>query len=279
MKTTEIFVEQVLIGLLVLATGALPYVEWSQLEVTLPDIGKGAGIIVLAYLLGIVFDRFADTIVQRFEQYNRLKFAVQLKGNSHEIKNSKSDPYPEGVLRAKILGKDGETSGWMEYLRSRIRLTRSLAVFTPAVTLSGLLAARPEAVPGHVPPIILGVMALTYVFSFIIVKVVSRHKKWKLPKTGEEGIESAVKNFCWKREPTTAAVAVLVFVAAILVALFASEEPRSLFKTLPILLIGCGISVLSAWSWWRITHTFMKFLATCKQAGILEKVNVTENKG
>lgn len=271
MKTTEIFVEQVLIGLLVLATGALPYLKGFQLEISLGDIGKGAGIIALAYLLGIVFDRFADTIVQRFEQYNRLKFAVELKRNSHENKSSETDPYPEDVLRAKILGKDGETSGWMEYLRSRIRLSRSLAVFTPALTLSGLLATRSEGVPSHVPPIILGVMALTYVLSFIMVKVVSKHEKWKLPKTGEEGVETAVKNFSWKREPTTAAVTLLAFVAAILVALLALEEPRSLFKTLPILLIGCGISTLSAWSWWRITHTFMKFLITCEQAGIFEK--------
>jgi len=271
MKTTEIFVEQVLIGLLVLATGALPYLKGLQLEIPLGDIGKGAGIIALAYLLGIVFDRFGDTVVQRFEQYNRLKFAVELKRNSHENKSSESDPYPEDVLRAKILSKDGETSGWMEYLRSRIRLSRSLAVFTPALTLSGLLATRSEDFPSNVPPIILGVMALTYVLSFIMVKVVSKHKKWKLPKTGEEGVESAVKNFSWKREPTTAAVALLAFVAAILVGFLALKESHSLFKTLPILLIGCGISALSAWSWWRITGTFQAFLITCQRAGIFEK--------
>lgn len=75
MKTTEIFVEQVLIGLLVLATGFLPYCNTGKIKELFESksIVEGAGIVAIAYLLGIVFDRFADTLLSRLEQYHRLK--------------------------------------------------------------------------------------------------------------------------------------------------------------------------------------------------------------
>lgn len=59
MKSTEIFVEQVLIGLLVLATGYLPYCNTGKIKELFESksIVEGAGIVAIAYLLGIVFDR------------------------------------------------------------------------------------------------------------------------------------------------------------------------------------------------------------------------------
>lgn len=70
MKTTEIFVEQVLIGLLVLAIGGLPYWKWCEVCKAWDDLGKGVLLIAVAYLLGIIFDRYADTLLSRVEQYH-----------------------------------------------------------------------------------------------------------------------------------------------------------------------------------------------------------------
>ncbi|MCH7678766.1 hypothetical protein IID10_05285 [candidate division KSB1 bacterium] len=77
MKTTAIFVEQVFVGLIVLAIGALPFINWNLLDSTLINLGKGIGIVAIAYLLGIIFDRFTDTILSRCDQYHRLKFCCQ----------------------------------------------------------------------------------------------------------------------------------------------------------------------------------------------------------
>jgi hypothetical protein len=67
MKTTELFVEQTLTGFLVLTAAAAPFLSWEGLQ-ELPDEAKGgvdissaAGALGAAYLLGIIFDRFADT--------------------------------------------------------------------------------------------------------------------------------------------------------------------------------------------------------------------------
>ncbi len=60
-----------------------------------------------------------------------LNFAAKLNKNDKDNKKRESDPFPEGMLRAKILDRGNGTAEWMEYLRSRIRLSRSLAVFVP----------------------------------------------------------------------------------------------------------------------------------------------------
>ena len=78
MKTTELFVEQTLTGFLVLAAGTAPFLSWETLE-KLPgeakggiDISSTAGAIGVAYLLGVIFDRFADTLLERFNRWTRL---------------------------------------------------------------------------------------------------------------------------------------------------------------------------------------------------------------
>ena len=53
MKTTELFVEQTLTGFLVLTTAAAPFLSWDTLQ----------------KLLGVIFDRFADTLLERFNRW------------------------------------------------------------------------------------------------------------------------------------------------------------------------------------------------------------------
>ncbi|MHC4443980.1 MAG: hypothetical protein ACYTF1_16265 [Planctomycetota bacterium] len=274
MRTTEIFVEQVLIGLMVLITGALPFVERYQgngKSLTI-DILEGTGIIAVAYLLGIIFDRFADTLLSRYEQYHRLKFVLDDKEELKKKKNKRDDPYPEDYLCAKIRGKGNGASEWMEYLRSRIRLSRSLAVFAPALTLSALLTIGQTYVNDESGMClrIFGAMALIYAYGFLFVQLYN-NKIYKLPKTYEENIKYHVDTFShnWPWEPTTIAAFLLALAAVILVTFIAIKEDSSLWATVPILLIGAGISVLSTWSWWRITGTYMKFLLACKRAEVV----------
>ena len=97
MKTTELFVEQTLTGFLVLSAAAAPFLSWESLQ-KLPDdakggidIGSAAGAIGAAYLLGVVFDRFGDTLLERVNRWNRLLFAIDLKE-----RNKAQPPSPAG---------------------------------------------------------------------------------------------------------------------------------------------------------------------------------------
>lgn len=280
MKTTEIFVEQVLIGLLVLATGFLPYCNTAKIQEIFESksIIEGAGIVAIAYLFGIVFDRFADTLLSRLDQYHRLKYTINLieKGKQH----SSPDPYPEDKYQIKILQGSGGTIEKMNYFRSRMRLSRALAIFTPALTLSCLLSLwqyqlhkEKVPLPGYVL-YFLGGTALIYVLCFIIIAfVLTKH-----PKTSEIDIPE-VKNvkgfykckfiyvdkfptpskaeFSWWWEPTTVA-GVLLFGMMTFIAVYYHHKHAYV-----VLLTGLGISAISAWSWWRISETFMKFLMDC----------------
>jgi hypothetical protein len=136
-NTTEIFVEQVLIGVLVLLIAALPFV--SAIPPDLPDafkiIGTAIGVVGVAYLLGIPFDRFADSLTSSLEKRIRLKLCLKRPLPGSE------DPFPEDLLKIAVLQAESGTVAWAEYLRSRMRLTRAVAVFAPGLTLSAMLAS------------------------------------------------------------------------------------------------------------------------------------------
>ena len=83
MKTTELFVEQVLIGFMVLLVGALIF--WGDVyafalkrsDKSLDLIVIGGILIGTAYLIGMVYDRIADTLLQDIEAQGRLQFALR----------------------------------------------------------------------------------------------------------------------------------------------------------------------------------------------------------
>jgi hypothetical protein len=277
MKTTAIFVEQVLIGLLVLAIGAIPFMSWWHLRLTLESIATGAGIVAVAYLLGIIFDRFADTLFSRLEQYHRLLRAAKPE-EGVESEKQKEDPYPEGEVRASILLKEGAAVDWIDYLRSRIRLSRALAVFLPAVTVSGLLAV----VTGHrivglwryLPPTVFVVVALTYLITFIAVL-----KAEPLPKTWDDNLKAAIKRFSPWKEPVAIAGYVLAAFALELAILCGVHDWEDLPEAVAILAIGAGLSALSARAWWRISKTYMDFILTCRKAMAQESEPGTTGPG
>src|SRR5688572_11870102 len=70
MKTTEIVIEQLAIGILFLLVLAVPF----GVNVTGIDIGGGILLAAVAYALGVTLDRCADTLFERFEKRNRLRF-------------------------------------------------------------------------------------------------------------------------------------------------------------------------------------------------------------
>ena len=79
MKTTELFVEQVVIGMAALATAGLlaspRMFDW----LAEADTSDFAFAVVAAYLVGMVYDRVADTLMERLEKHARLTFAWSMQ--------------------------------------------------------------------------------------------------------------------------------------------------------------------------------------------------------
>jgi hypothetical protein len=127
MSTTQLFVEQLFIGFMVLLIGALPvlpeirpYLGHAQ------DLGDSLGIATAvggaAYLLGIVFDRLADSLLANLEQHHRLRYAL-----FDRRAGLWSDPWPEPQLRFRVLRAGGRID------RRPLRLS---AIADPTVALA-----------------------------------------------------------------------------------------------------------------------------------------------
>ena len=132
MKTTELFVEQTLTGFMILTAAAVPFLAWETLE-ELPevDVSSAAGAIGVAYLLGVIFDRFADTLLERFNRWKRVLFAIELKEENKAL--SPDDPFPEDQLEIEVIFQGDEAWEWMDYIRSRLRVARAMAAFVPDI--------------------------------------------------------------------------------------------------------------------------------------------------
>ena len=151
MNTTEVYVEPVFVGFLVLLAVALPWFpelagflmppsDTPSTEANLDDnlaikVFFGGLMIGCAYLIGVIVDRFIDSALAPIEKHNRLQFALKQIVNSTPPYDWASDPYPEDELRAKVLlGNAESANGWIDGLRTRIRLKRAMAFTTPAIT-------------------------------------------------------------------------------------------------------------------------------------------------
>jgi hypothetical protein len=285
MKTTELFVEQVLIGLAVIAVTALIVGGEVASFLLDPKPGELAVILAVAYLIGIIFDRYSDTLLGGLEQHHRLHFALKrFKGGVVPSE----DPFPEDKYRIKILHND-RASDYAHYLRSRIRLTRAMTVLVPALMVA--------------IPVTLGTAAGTarHVICFLVVAVyaafflvgVKRRKdatadnvtenpkgSYKPPRTtglldevvrewyakkwsaqdAQEDYPLAV--FVLRNESISWAVLVLAIVGLASFVLFHQPEQKLPLLVAGLILVGgLAVTALVGWSWWRITETFCRFLA------------------
>ena len=263
MKSTELFVEQTLTGFLVLSAAAAPFVSLEDLQKVSDeakggiDIGSAAGAIGAAYLLGVIFDRFADTLLERFNRWNRLLFAIELKKDNKAL--SPDDPFPEDQLQIEVIHQGGEAWEWMDYLRSRIRIARAMTAFVPALTLSLMLATGFRGSRGTIH-VVLASIAAAYLLSFLVSRILERSSQ-RMPKTYH--LRTAAD--CEHARIQMKAMAEPVFwLGVVLIALglglipFAAADDRSTMGA--IFATGIALASICAWSWWRMTGTFMQFL-------------------
>jgi hypothetical protein len=292
-KTTEVFVEQVLIGALVLGAAALPW--WPDAaRLFVPDgvagLGGGLAAVGLAYLLGILCDRLADTLTEDLERHQRLRFALgwpTLRAVARPAREGDwTDPFPEDALRLAVLRDSEPVVAWLDYHRSRVRLTRALAVFLPAAAFAAVLGAARLAPPAGVGPEWVALVPLIY--GLVAWRGWRRRQQsgepgasrpaWPLaPKTyrpqaydyghdqGFTADDDASRRRRWHSlvrvllaDPAVQGAA-LLHATAIVVAVATGRG-----AILGLALLGAGLTAMSGWSWWRISATYRHYLG---QAG------------
>jgi hypothetical protein len=286
MKTTAIFIEQTIIGFIVLAICLLPVhsaIALSNNELSgHGDVFVAAAAVCVAYLLGIVFDRYADACAGGYERHLRARYAIEL---ATWPEGPTADPFPEDRYRIQQLGAGTGVTEWFNYLRSTIRLARGLMVFVPGLTLAAVMATRcrPQcdvtAVWGYY------ILAAAYLGLPVISMVVGKYlfEAHAAPRTNELG---ELKEYAFNRglinvpgkEPSaprltklidvvwspSAVGGIIIFAAAIVLG-----SSASLNRNLDLVLTACGFAftMLSAWAWATMQQTFMKYLHRSNKYG------------
>ena len=161
MKTTELYVEQVLIGAMALFALVLPWSPEMRMLVQYPKsmalILGGALVLGVSFLLGILFDRFADTLTEPLENHQRIRFTwnliykkyhckfhgresnADIGGETFDMLYGENDPFPEDTIRYKSLSRSDGIVSWLDYHRSRVRLARAMAIYIPWITVAGVI--------------------------------------------------------------------------------------------------------------------------------------------
>lgn len=280
MKTGELLVEPVVIGLAVLATVAMMTSTTLETWLLEADLGAVALAAAAAYLVGVLFDRLADTILDRLQHCHRLKFAIE------ELKRfqntAQEDPFPEDRYHLRVMESE---HAWEHayFLRSRIRLTRAILVLTPALGLSLILRVSDES--DVIRIVIICFLVLTYTTATLVRASkkmrVSEELLTKQPEGNFDfprtdalrnpkirnwveqrmGDSTPLVRFIFRNEP----VAWSVPIAGVLILAVGFLSGRL------VVAIGAATGTLilaaaSGWCWWRITETFLTFLRNYSHA-------------
>lgn len=146
MNTAEVTIDQVLAGIFGLLLCLAPFVDPSARCFVDSTVGS-AVLLALAYLVGAVFDKVFDSALARTEQWQRLELArkrakASVKGD--EVPKE-YDWFDQAKLEHDLRSREGATA-WLNHLRTRLRLSRTLAIAAPLVPLalaSALQSGRP----------------------------------------------------------------------------------------------------------------------------------------
>jgi hypothetical protein len=263
MKTTEIFVEQVLIGFLALLV--IAPLLWSDLPALSTWLrAKGEVVASLAavgaaYLVGIVYDRLADTLLEDVDQHRRW---TVVRSRARTIVG---DPFPEGRWRLAMLRDGSAVTEHETYLRSRLRLSRALATLVPGLCLAYVLVATRRRVPDALWLPVATATPFVYGATLAFKLLVSRRGHgWtagRVPKTYEQDAESKYEDLRRRglpwlviTEPVTWGGSLLV----LLTAAVAFTAPGPWLWLMPHVAIAA--TLLCGWAWWRINRTYLVFV-------------------
>ena len=287
-NTTTLFVEQLIIGILLLLTGAAFILGPDQLVKFLKDmknasdIIQGAAFVAFAYPLGILFDRIADTLTEGLYRHTVLAL-----GRSRFKESQDDDPFPINVYRAEITKKGEKLTEYSDYLRHRMRILRSVAMLLPAAAFLVLAANAQEKIDPA------GTTKLADA-SRIVFEVYAVVLLWQLTRsllTRYIVKSRRYMSFAWLASPpkTNAGKTVLDLYYQNVSSLFGKAryvllEPLFLIIGLLYykgekLIAGSGtednylysavtaLALVAIWSWWRVSGTFLGYVRDVGSTG------------
>jgi len=115
-------------------------------------------------------------LVERLDDLHRLGFAF---GQASKHPGSDADPYPEDKLLFMCLRDTASVIEREDYHRSRIRLTRALAVYGPGLTMSATIWFSADC--AHADWMPSGTSLLIIVAYAIWTALVARGQKFRVP--------------------------------------------------------------------------------------------------
>jgi len=275
MNATELIVELVLTGILALAALLLPVLAsvHVQPELTAETIALW---IAIGFLLGVVIDRCADSLLGRWEGFIRCRYA-----NAPEVETVRAilvgtsevkDVFPEGWMRVKMMSKgtDGIVK-WMDQSRVRIRIARIVAVLVPALTVSSLAALDScsgtaltfgpgwcATVTGDAWPIAFYVPVIHLVFLILCFVCAEWCSKLRPPRTDHAPF---AKPGVWVAVCSASSLwFTLELVVAVVLVSTGGEQGHAM--ALAVLIVGTLLTALASLTWWRLIRTFMGFVWT-----------------
>ncbi|HNQ94946.1 MAG TPA: hypothetical protein PKK96_15060 [Anaerolineales bacterium] len=285
MNTAQVSIELILAGSLALCAFVLPFWKGQSINPELLQSEALIGFLGLAYLLGVVFDKLADTMLTPAEHFLRIKQGAKFLDDHNNFKGK--DPFPQNDLEFSLKkAKDGRLE-WMNSLKSRIRTSRELAVLgLPAVMgltiYEGVTRTCEPNQPACVAwwvylPVVLNLllfMAMIWLESRTSDEDSSEKAKQANLKTNQLSRDREIRELQvrqMRRQTQNASIPYYLLLANSIVttgviAMF------NLNNQIIILLAvgGTLISLLALWSCLRITRTYLKFVAR-EMASTLKK--------
>jgi hypothetical protein len=160
-NTSTVYVEPIFVGCLVGLALALPFAAdlkdfYDYLPGNLPISGLpgnlhisgtflGVLAIGAAYIIGIPADRLLDTLMEGLAGHCRIRFMLKDETNWARIVAGEKpliagqDLFPEDRYRTEaLLHASPAFNDWLQYIRTRVRITRALAFTIPSMTFAGL---------------------------------------------------------------------------------------------------------------------------------------------
>lgn len=279
MNATELIVELVLAGILMLVALLLPGV--AAHSVVFPATLDGSVLVAVAiaagFVLGVIVDRASDTLLDRWLGYRRLRFAYRprLARQRAELLGADrgaTDCFPEDWMRDQALQSQSEAVvNTLSQLRIRIRVARNLVALVPALTTSAAVALciRLDALNGDTET---WLVPLYHLAGLLVLVLAADTTRLEPPRTEDHSAASPsaaqFRQWLWVSPAMCWFAIQLLATATVLFRV----SPHALPLIWSALGIGITLTGLAAWAWWRITGTFLGTIWNYSRFNLREKL-------
>jgi hypothetical protein len=266
MNTAQVSIELVLAGILGLCAFVLPFFPGADFNTNLLQNEALIGVLGLAYLLGVIFDKLADTILHPMEHILRLRQADEYLSDHPGFEGE--DPYPQNKLEFNLRkSKDGRLD-WMNSLKSRIRTSRELAVLSLPAAMG--IVIHLSAVPQWIyVPVALNLLA--FILAVFLESVTAdedeKTTRWRIKRRKTHHLsrdasarKDELRNALGQARKVSIPYYLLIAVPVCTIGVTALRNPENT----QIPLIGAGgliLSMLALWTCLTITVTYIRFVA------------------